>query len=330
MTFASQNEPCSSHYSPRYRLGWLGCVVLACSGCWEEIHYIPSKSPIAQSAETESEAAAEQDHPTVPAPTSDELFGDNSEPETLSEEPRESLQDAIDTESVPSAETPLDEPQLAESHPEQPTDEPASDLFGEEEASTSADPVDKLDSEESEPTELEWGEVLRPSRTALAAWKMCSHWSYAAAIYAKGLGVEQYGDSLQHANNAAEILEMELPEFPHSEKDDLQAAVIDYLIHAGRMQLADQLADTRSPEYAALAELAIKSHVLLLVYTPKSQHLEPIVLAIRRAAEDSTLPPSLWEEFVKLLEQRAPYSAVKAAVLKLHQQVGDYLGGSLE
>ncbi|WP_148076188.1 hypothetical protein [Bythopirellula goksoeyrii] len=256
-------------------------------------------------------------------PTSDELFGNGTEPETLTEEPTEPRKEESVVESEPVVASPLDEPELAEAPAEQSTEESMEDPFGDEEV----DSLDVEDDLQAAPAELEWTEVLRPSRTALSVWKMSSRWSYAAAIYAKGLEEEYYGDSLEQANYAAELLDIELPEFPTPEDEELQAAVIDYLIQAGRSQLAETLAEGYSPEYAALAELAIKSHVLLLVYTPKSQHLDPIVAAIRRAAENSTLPPSLWEELVNLLEQRAPYSEVKAAVLKLHQQVGDYLGG---
>ena len=101
--------------------------------------------------------------------------------------------------------------------------------------------------------------------------------------------------------------------------------MIGYLLSSGRTQIAEPLAAKYAPPAGALAELAIKTHVLLLVYTPKSQHLEPIVAAITQAAEDSTLPANLWTELVDLLQARAPFAEVKAAVLRLHTEVAQYL-----
>lgn len=328
MEFSYHKERMRSYFFPGNRLVLLGCVVLVSSGCWEEIHYIPSKPPIARSTEPESGEVAQVEDSTSQGPTSDELFGSGSGPETSSEVPTDSVQEEILAEQSPSTETQLDESPSSASRPEESAEDSMGDLFAEDD---STDETEELKvTENTAPQELEGTAVLRPSRQALAAWKMSSRWSYAAAINAKGLGEDSYGDSLQQATYAAELLDLELPEFPTIEKEDLEAAMIDYMIHTGRTQLADQLAVEYSPEYAALAELAIKSNVLLLVYTPKSQHLGPIVSSIRRAAENSTLPPSLWEELVELLKRRAPFSAVKASILRLHQQVGVYLGGSPE
>ncbi len=328
MEFSYDKERMRSYFFQGNRLVLLGCVVLVSSGCWEEIHYTPSKPPIARSTEPASGEVAQGEDSTSQGPTSDELLGRVSGPETSSENSTASVQEELLAEQSPSAETQLDESLSSESRPEEPAEDSWGDLFAEDDSTD--EPEDLTVIEKAAPRELEWTAVLRPSREALAAWKMSSRWSYAAAIYAKGLGEDFYGDSLQQATYAAELLDLELPEFPTIEKEDLEAAMIDYLIHTGRTQLADQLAVGYSPEYGALAELAIKSNVLLLVYTPKSQHLGPIVNSIRRAAENSTLPPSLWDELVELLERRSPFSEVKASILRLHQQVGVYLGGSTE
>ena len=74
------------------------------------------------------------------------------------------------------------------------------------------------------------------------------------------------------------------------------------------------------PEYEALAELAVRTNALLLVYTPKSQQLDPLISSIRQSAEASGLPAELWTELVLMLERREPFAAVKQRVLAVPHQ----------
>jgi hypothetical protein len=84
-------------------------------------------------------------------------------------------------------------------------------------------------------------------------------------------------------------------------------------------------AERFTPAEAALAELAIRSHLLLLVYSPQADIAAEHTAAIRAAAEKSGLPASLWQPLVTLLEDRAPFVAVRPEVFQLHRQVAKYL-----
>ncbi len=285
----------------------LSTTLLLCAGCWEEVHYIPSE-PTAMPAvvdETISETELASDEPPLEnniaeeetaEPTTDELFGG---------------------EVVPPVKEEVSE-ELVELQPEPAVEEPTADIFEIDEGSLPA---------VSPETETE---IMQPSPTALAAWRMSSRWSLAAAIYAKGQGADRYGDLLDQANLAAELVNGELPEFPTSDAVDLEATMIGFLLESGTKQLSDPLSDKFSPAYAALAELAAKSHALLLVYTPKSQQLDALIAEIRQAAEDSGLPAELWNELVGMLERREPFAEVKQQVLAMHTAVGDYLAGEGE
>ncbi len=184
------------------------------------------------------------------------------------------------------------------------------------------------DGEEVEPTATEI-ESSPPTRTAVAAWRMSSKWSLAVAYFAKGLDADRYRESLDQATYAAQLLDLDLPALPEqSEGVERQQMVIRYLLEESGPQLLEQLAERFPANHAALAELALKTHLLLLVYTPSSQKIDPLIASIRQAAANSGLPESVWQETVVLLEQRAEFARVKQAVFQLHRQAANFLSGS--
>ena len=273
----------------------LSTTLLPCAGCWEEVHYNPSQ-PTVLSSTVNAEVAEE-----APSEATPEVEADREEP----------VADVVSPVTKDVGE------EFVERQPEPTAEETSADIFVSDEKKTAT-------STESPPSEID---VMRPSRTALATWRMSSRWSLAAAIYAKGQGADRYGDLLNQANFAAELVGSELPEFPPSDGSDLEATVVGFLLESGSAQLADKLSEKFSPAYAALAEFAAKTHALLLVYTPKSQQLDPLIAEIRQAAGNSGLPPELWSELVAMLERREPFAAVKQQVLAMHAAVGDYLAG---
>jgi hypothetical protein len=336
-------------------------LLIACAGCWEEVHYTPGQ-PIAATPVVIDKTPPTTTITEFPSP---EDAASNTEPPSTDSESLDSADtDVTDNrgdvtaddlfgtpdETVPSTqETPLTEADassadIGESTEESERDEESFDPLVTSESSDApttepspspdhSDPVPASD----EPLLAETTpdakvtpvpvELMRPSRTALAMWRMSSRWSLAAAIYAKGQPEERYRDSLDQAKYAATLLGVELTSFPVSEGMPLETAVIGYLLDADSASFVKKLGDGYVPEYEALAELAIRTNALLLVYTPKSQQLEPLVKSIRQAAEQSGLPPELWADLVSMLERREPFNVVKQRVLSFHAAVGDYLTG---
>jgi hypothetical protein len=315
------------------RFCWYGALV-ASIGCWQEVHYKPDK-PVAltpvvddyseETAESETDSStliADQDDEPEEV-TADELFG-TSEDAALPTVP--SGFTPPDVIAQPSDEEDrLESPEFADIAPDLAVELPLA-------AESAEPPTTALDSPSAKmATNLEpslgAAGVMRPSRTALAVWQMSSRWSFAAAIYAKGQPEDRYRDSLEQATYAAELVGVELPTLPVSEGMDLEAAVIGYLLDGGLAALVNKLSGEFVPEYEALAKLAIRTNALLLVYTPKSQQLDPLILSIRQSAVGSGLPPELWVELVSMLGRREPFADVKQRVLSFHTEVGEYLAG---
>lgn len=168
-----------------------------------------------------------------------------------------------------------------------------------------------------------------PARTALAAWRMGSKWSLAAAYFGKGLGPERYGESLEQAEYAARLLDVQLPAFSQVSNDaNLQSATAAFLLEEAAPRLVEQVSRFFPTDHSALVELALKTHSLLLIYTPRSEGLDSLIADIRRAAENSALAEDVWRELIDLLEQRAEFAKVKLAVFELHQRATAELGDS--
>jgi hypothetical protein len=310
-----------------FRLGLALGILAACPGCWQEVTYVPSKpakttlvsntTTVAEEPTLESESSETSTPVEV---TSTELFAPGPEPTTepeptrLQPEPSRAEAEFVDLQpesAAPEESVSVSSAELPTTVDEAPAVEAA---FENEPSNTEVDETPEV-------------EILRPSRTALAAWRMSSRWSLAAAIYAKGQPAESYRDLLDQANYAASLIDMQLPQFPTTAPEELQKFIASYLLHDGSEQFADELRGEYPVEYVSLAEFAIRSNALLLVYTPKSQQLAPVVESIRTSATNSGLPAAHWEKLIGMLDRREPFADVKAEVLAMHASIGDYLSG---
>lgn len=326
----AQRESCFSWFF----WGALLAVLAIAGGCWQEIRYDPNQpDPDAVASQTSTEAANTTEPST--ANPAEELFGAASEPIPLAEQEGNAAEERSSTEEL-SADAGMQSDTSASENLDGSLDDNVAPLAANESPTNdSPTPTEDLatstDSAGAEvpETETDGVDVLQPSRTALATWRMCSRWSYAAALRAKHVDERAVNAVLEQAKYAAELLSIELPPLPEGGEDS-STTIINYLVETGRNQIADQLAAGYSPQYAAIAELAVKTHVLLLVYTPKSRHLDPIVAAIRQAAEDSGLPTDLWAELVQELEDRDSFEQVKQTVLRLHEDVSAYLAATTD
>ncbi len=275
----------------------LSICLLVSSGCWREVHYVP-KAPSA-----EEPAVAVTDNAAEESPATEGSADSFPRPEPVEVATEELF--AAATASAPAVEEPT---VAATEAPAEPIE--TDDLFGTDE------PTAKPAAENA---------PLVPSPDALAVWRMASRWSLAAAVYAKSPTTDRHGELLKEAERSAETLGETLPELPTSADHNHEKAMIDYLLTTGTASLTARLTEKYSSQYAALATLAAKTNALLLVYTPKSQQLGPLIAELQQAAEDSGMPEELWSNLVTMLEQRAPFVDVKQEILAFHAAVSDYL-----
>ncbi|MGI9430515.1 MAG: hypothetical protein ACR2NM_17780 [Bythopirellula sp.] len=297
---------------------------LICLGCWQEVHYVPSKEVPSKEVSSKKPAASPGEPPAA-ADYSPTAEVEQSTPELPTPElPTMPVAETLPLDSP--ANTPL--PSTAESDSGKqspaavlppPVEVPTAPVGGESTIATADTPATADTAAPSR--EPDTSEPL-----ALATWQMASQWSMAVALQAKGRNAESYGERLEQANDGAQLLGVALPELPaHAAGDDRLSDNLTFLLEDAGPQLARDLSEAHGPTHAALAELATKTHVLLLSYMPNSPRLEPVVAAIRRAAQHSGLPEEIWQELVELLNTRAEFNEVKSAVFQLHQRAVAYL-----
>lgn len=315
--------------------------IIVCTGCWEEVHYTPSKQTASPAVlhDAREELAREE-------PSSEDSLNDSIVDDQASDTPEISVDDLFATPTEPadssgeaeltseSADTAADVPAGADqaasvdmSHSQATEEAPPNDIFGPDDTTAEVENTPILEDSAVDFSTMPTTELMRPSRTAYAVWRMSSRWSMAAAIYAKEQPVDRYRDFLDQAAYAADIVGVDLPPLPVSDGIPLEIAVISYLLDSNSNMIVQSLDDDYDPAYGALAELAIRTNALLLVYTPKSQRLDSLIASIRQSAENSHLPPELWLELITMLERRDPFADVKQRVLAFHTEISDYLAG---
>ena len=173
---------------------------------------------------------------------------------------------------------------------------------------------------------------LEPSRAAYAAWRLGSQWSMGAAIYAKGQPVERYQSFLEHAESAAHLFDIEFTPLPYKvTNSDPVATIVTYLLDDQGSRLAEVLDRQHGVRHAALLELAIRSNLLLLIYSPHNMAKDKGLLSkeqfqtwVDRLTElvgSSQLSDSIGKPLLDQLRSLAPYADVKQAVFELHKQV---------
>ena len=289
-------------------------LMLACPGCWEEIRYDPSQDNSTVASRPSGEPAATVEETTQ---ASDDILPTPDTPTSDAEPP---VTESIELEQ-PEAEEPAGQP-----------DEPLSHVLNAENDSASTTPAPPSefdlfnDSDDAEASKT--ADLLTSSQAAAAAWKLGSKWSLAAAYYAKGLDQSRINAPLEQAREAALLLEIQLPDFPENlEQGIRQSTIVRYLLEEDGEVFLNQLHESLSKQHAALVELAIKSHTLLLAYRPDSKGLDPLVVEINKAAETSGLPEAVWRELIDLLNERSDFANIKKAVFKLHDEAVAHLDG---
>jgi hypothetical protein len=105
--------------------------------------------------------------------------------------------------------------------------------------------------------------------------------------------------------------------------------VLNYLF-VQTQRLGRDLAQQFGADHTALCEVAVKSNVLRVLYSPGSQSTEPLAAAIGQAAQRAQLPANLWQPVLDLAAAQRDGAEVRRAVQTMHTEVERYLAGRAE
>ncbi len=170
-------------------------------------------------------------------------------------------------------------------------------------------------------------------KTRRAVWILGSRLSLAALAHDRGLAVNSVPTWLDDAHSACKLLETSVPELPEpaaaSDTAPASRQVVDYLLAQGQ-RIGLDLSRRYGPGQSALFEVALKSNILLLLYSPGSNASNSISAAISRAAPAANLPAELWKPLVDLIDKKSSPADVQAAVRQMHSDVDRYLANEAE
>lgn len=299
------------------RLGGLFALTLSLTlsiGCWEEIRYEPAPEVVQSS--TAEQGVSPQETVGNAGP---EAAGVPAEPTIV--EPATVAEAATDSVAEPTT-PPLDAPPLelpqspgpeeiapATAEPAAPTAEsaPTDGLFGDASTDSAAPAVE--------------APAATPAQRRLI-WQAAGKWSLAAAMFAKQLPAERFEPMQKEADASAAELGVALPSLPTPAAGQTpEQAVVATLNGEPTANLIATTAERFGAEAGALADLAIRTNLLLLTYSPRRDDVAAEAAQLRSIAESSGLPNDAWTPLAKLLEEGAEYVAVRTAIFDLHRRV---------
>jgi hypothetical protein len=277
-------------------------------GCWEEIMYEPAPE-VVQSTVGEKTASPEEsagDGAAAPAvETSETLLVESAPAAEISSEP---VAEPISPLETPPLELPAQPTPAAEST--------AGELFGES----------STDSAATSPAATTAAVPAATPAQRLLIWQAAGKWSLAAAMNAKQLPAERFEPIRSEADAAAAELGVTLPPLPLPKSDQTpEQAVIEALAGEPAASLVAAASDRFGPAAGALADLAIRSNLLLLTYSPRRDDADAQANEFTAAAKASGLPPDDWEPLAKLLNDRGEYVAVRTAIFEFYRRVESVL-----
>jgi hypothetical protein len=342
-------------YSTAARLVALVLPISACAGCWEEIEYkgprttvaAPPSIPAIQPAETVNppDTTPVRDTPVavVPDLPAAELSATPPIPSDISSaanvDDRYALPAAADAPAAsdhppgiaPAAETPIAN---TPSSGNPPGFMPSTETTGGESqpASLPATTVPPAASPPPHPDAVTTSATeSTPKSPALnsrrAAWLLGSWLSLAALANDRGVATQNVPVWFEFTQKAATFLGTsvaDLPEPSSPSENSPSKQVVNYLLVNGQ-RIGRELAKAHGAEESALFEVALKSNILLVLYTPGASAGNSIALAITEAAPKTSLPSEMWQPVVDAIQKKAPPAGVRAAVQKLHTDADKFL-----
>jgi hypothetical protein len=159
---------------------------------------------------------------------------------------------------------------------------------------------------------------------------MGSKLSLAALGHGRGASQSAVEGVMGKARDMAQQLDVEIPPLPESTGDTTKdsAAALNYLMKTAGEPIAKKLKDKYGEDHSALFEMALKSNMLMLLYSPDDNMGRSIAGIIKDRGPKAGLSESLWKPVVDKIEEKASFEEVKEAVSKMHKDVSEYLGSA--
>ena len=168
---------------------------------------------------------------------------------------------------------------------------------------------------------------LSQQESRLLAWRLGSKLSGAAIMHSRGADPAKTATTFELAQKAAKSLGLSVAELPALVGDEIKDTVqaIEYLLAGSGRQLHSQLVTKYGRPHAALLEVAIKSNLLTIMYSPGDSSANAAAQAIERRAPHAELPEQVWQPLTRGVGKELERRSVVLMVLKMHADVENLL-----
>lgn len=152
-------------------------------------------------------------------------------------------------------------------------------------------------------------------------WELGSNISLAGTLHAQGASKPLVDRRFAAARKAATSLGITIPDLPPVAGDRVKdsALMLQYILARTGNPIGDILQKNLGPEHVAIFEIALKSNILLIMYGPGESTTTTIANVIRTRRERTSLPNAMTDKLLQLIAAQAPYDAVKAELLNVHE-----------
>ena len=164
------------------------------------------------------------------------------------------------------------------------------------------------------------------SQTKLTAWQLGHKLGLVAALRSQGVESEVNRYFVQSLVLARELglRELSLPERTGRDAED-SAIILGYILQ-DQEGIHYQLSRQYGEEHAQLYQLAAKSMLVAILYSPEGGDLLiSLIRGIQRAAIASGLPDNLWTPLLDKMSESSSYSIVKEELFQMHNRTENYL-----
>jgi hypothetical protein len=326
---------------------WIAPIFVL-AGCWQKIEYTgkpaaASKAPA--SSTVASDNATETKPADVPVPTTPKASPPPADVASAPPAPEFQPPPATPIPTVAAATKPKSDDDDRYATPAKTEDPAASPRFAANDTRPPALPEQQSPKRHTDATPVSATvDVAPPSnspsvlpkgspKVRRAVWILGSRLSLAALAHDRHMAANSIPTWLDEAQSACKVLGTTVPQLPEpAAVGDTSLAsrqVIDYLLAQGQ-RIGRELAKQYGAEQAALFEVAMKSNLLLLLYTPGSDSTASISSAILHAAPKAELPDILWYPLVERINRKESLDDVRTAVQKMHRDVDGYLAKAAE
>ncbi len=163
--------------------------------------------------------------------------------------------------------------------------------------------------------------------TQKLAWVAGSKLSLAAVVNAEGMEKAVVDRQFAAASSASTSLGIKLPALParKGDKIDDRATALNYLLNMTGNPIGGILTRNYGQDHAAIFEIALKSNLLLMLYSPGESTSDTIANVIRTRRVTAGLPNGMTDPLINLIEQKATFDRVKTEVFNLHDLAPDFV-----